>query len=101
MLAEPKPSQEGNDRIKQAIQSGDPFIASKIGAVERTVISDRLQFNDYSNQTKFFASNNAGISPGDDNTLDFFFEIYTSALQNISYLPYGILRRGYCHREFC
>ena len=53
MLAEPKPSQEGNDRIKQAIQSGDPFIASKIGAVERTVISDRLQFNDYSNQTKF------------------------------------------------
>ena len=86
MLAEPKPSQEGNDRIKQAIQSGDPFIASKIGAVERTVISDRLQFNDYKNQTKFFASNNAGISPGDDNTLDFFFEIYTSALQNISYL---------------
>ena len=83
MLAQPKPSQEGNDRIRDAIDSGKPFIASKIGAVERTIISDKLRFNSYTDSTKFFASNNAGVSPGDDSTLDFFFEVYTSALQNI------------------
>jgi len=86
MLAQPKPSQEGNDRIRDAIDSGKPFIASKIGAVERTIISDKIRFNAYADTTKFFASNNAGVSPGDDSTLDFFFEVYTSALQNIAYL---------------
>lgn len=86
MLEEPRPNQEGNDKIKEAIESGRPFLASKIGSVERTVLADRLQFNYYKPQTKFEASNNAGISPGDDSTLDFFFDVYSGALSSVSFL---------------
>tara|TARA_R100000995_G_scaffold34617_1_gene15638 strand:+ start:815 stop:1648 length:834 start_codon:yes stop_codon:yes gene_type:complete len=86
MLDEPRPAQEGNDKIKAAIEEGKPFLASKIGSVERTVISDRVQFNYYHQQTMFEASNNAGISPGDVNTLDFFFDCYTGALSSVSFL---------------
>jgi len=85
-IPEPLPAIQGNDKIKEKILSGEPFIASKIGAVERTILSDKIQLNAYTTATKFFASNNAGVSPSDDNTLDFFFECYSTALGHVEFL---------------
>jgi len=61
-IPEPSPAIEGNNKIKEAILSGEPFIASKIGAVERTIISDKIQHGTYTEATRFCASNNAGVS---------------------------------------
>lgn len=85
-IPEPLPAIEGNNKIKEAILSGEPFIASKIGAVERTIISDKIKHNSYTDSTRFCASNNAGVSPSDDMTLDFFFDCYSNSLQNVKFL---------------
>ena len=77
-IPEPLPAVQGNDKIKEAILSGKPFVASKIGAVERTILSDKIQSGAYSESTRFFAANNAGVAPSDDNTLDFFFACYSN-----------------------
>lgn len=75
---------DGNNYIKEKIKSGIPFIASKMGAVEQRVIIAKLN-NNY-NSVRSMASDNAGITPSDDATLDFFFDEYTQALQNTDIL---------------
>ena len=85
-IPEPLPAVQGNDKIKEAILSGKPFVASKIGAVERTILSDKIQSGAYSESTRFFAANNAGVAPSDDNTLDFFFDCYSNSLRNVDFL---------------
>lgn len=71
---------EGNNLIKNKILSGEAFIATKLGAVEQSVIMSKLN-NNY-NSIRDFASKNAGITPSDDQTLNYFFENYTESLRN-------------------
>jgi hypothetical protein len=69
----------GNDLIKSKIVNGDAFIATKMGAVEQTVLVCNGCFT---KQIRDMASNNAGITPSDDYTLKFFIDAYVSALKN-------------------
>lgn len=71
---------EGNNIIKEKILSKDPFIATKLGAVEQSVIIAKI--NNNLNSVRVMASHNAGITPSDDETLNFFFTEYTGALRN-------------------
>jgi hypothetical protein len=71
---------DGNNLIKNKILSKEPFIATKLGAVEQSIIISKLN-NNY-NSVRDFASKNAGITPSDDNTLNFFFENYIESLRN-------------------
>jgi hypothetical protein len=72
-------SEEGNDFIKKNIISGVPFIATKMGAVEQNVLISNGNYND---KIRIMASNNAGITPADNSTLDFFVNNYVKALVN-------------------
>jgi hypothetical protein len=77
---------EGNRILKEKIISGLPFIASKIGAVEKDTLGSKVFLGGYSDRIRYFASNNAGITPADDDTLDFFCESYSNALGNVNML---------------
>jgi hypothetical protein len=78
-------STDGNNFITEKIISGKPFIASKMGAVEQNIITTRMKNQNYSG-VRSQASNNAGITPSDDITLDFFYEKYIKALNNTDIL---------------
>ena len=77
-------NEEGNNFIKEKILSGQPFIASKMGGVEQNVILCKMN-GDY-NGVREMASTNAGITPADDNTLNYFSERYTDALGKVDIL---------------
>ena len=77
---------DGNALVKQKIISGEPFIATKIGAVEKTVVLEWMFSNGYSDHVRFYASNNAGITPSDDDTLNLFCHEYTKSLSNADFL---------------
>lgn len=70
---------EGNELIKQNVILANPFIATKMGAVEQSVIVCNGCFT---NTIRSMASNNAGITPSDDHTLNFFIGEYVAALKN-------------------
>lgn len=70
---------DGNDLIKSKIISGGPFVATKMGAVEQTVLVCNGHFT---KQIRDMASNNAGITPSDDYTLNYFIDAYIAALNN-------------------
>lgn len=77
-------STEGNNFIKEKILSNEPFIASKMGGVEQSVIVSNIQGN--YNSIRGMASNNAGITPSDDETLNYFVEKYINALGKVDIL---------------
>jgi hypothetical protein len=85
-MSKPIPAVDGNALIGNRIVSGDPFIATKIGAVERTVILENMIAGHYSDRVRFYASNNAGITPSDDDTLNLFCNEYTKSLSNADYV---------------
>jgi len=85
-MSKPIPAVDGNALIGNKIVSGDPFIATKIGAVERTVILENMITGHYSDRVRFHASNNAGITPSDDDTLNFFCREYTKSLSDADYV---------------
>lgn len=78
-------NQEGNDLIKKNIKLGIPFIASKMGSVEQNILITKLNNNSY-DVIRDMASANAGITPNDDSTLNFFYNEYTQALKNTDIL---------------
>jgi len=82
--------EEGNKRIKDAIEKGIPFIAGKMGAVEQQVMLSYLQrrpldplFND---NIRWHASNHAGITPPSDYIMDFFSKLYLESTKNTDLL---------------
>jgi hypothetical protein len=76
---------EGNSFIKSKINSGKPFIASKMGGVEQNIMMSYIYGGNYAN-VRSMASNNAGITPPNDENLNFFSEKYGKALGNIDIL---------------
>ena len=75
---------EGNDFIKSKILSGEPFIASKMGFVEQDVILSKMR-GDF-NSVRGMASTNAGITPSDNDTLNYFSDRYIDALGKVDIL---------------
>lgn len=76
-------STEGNDYIREKIKSNVPFIATKFGGVEQSIIvTDR----NYHSGVRFAASNNAGITPSDDENMNYFFDEYVKSMSNIDVL---------------
>lgn len=73
-------SQVGNQIIMDNIISKKPFIATKLGAVEQNIVIAKLNNNFES--IRHMASNNAGITPSDNETLEFFFNEYTKSISN-------------------
>ena len=90
----PIPAIEGNLLVKERVISGEPFLATKIGAVEKMVLLNHIAKNvnwdrsqsKYHHVVRHHASNNAGITPSDDNTLDFFIQEYTNSLGNVDFI---------------
>jgi len=76
---------EGNYFIKEKISSGSSFIASKMGSVEQSIMITRLQNNNF-DSVRGGASINAGITPSDDITLNYFCDRYERALANTDIL---------------
>lgn len=76
-----KKSFEGNNILKEKLNSSEPFIATKMGAVEQNLISVYISSKNFSSH-RSMASVNAGITPADDETLNFFCEQYTESLKN-------------------
>ena len=77
---------KGNDVIRQSIESGEPFLATKMGSVEKDVCINYLSDNDWLPFIKFAASNNAGISPNTDEQLAYFAEKYLQSLKVVDLL---------------
>jgi hypothetical protein len=77
----------GNLLIKNKIESGLPFIATKLGTVEKSVIISKLSGVGYNN-IRQMASNNAGISPSDDLNLDFFANYAVKSIMNVDILGF-------------
>ena len=75
---------DGNEYIKNKIISGKPFIASKMGGVEQYIILSKIN-GDY-NPVRGMASTNAGVTPPDDDTLNYFSEKYINALGKVDIL---------------
>jgi hypothetical protein len=75
-----KKGSEGNRAIKNAILSGVPFSAAKLGFTEQSILLAYFKnnFNDVRRQ----ATDNAGITPSDDFTLEFFCKNYIQSIQN-------------------
>ncbi len=77
---------EGNRIIKEKIISGEPFIASKMGGTEQNIMMSHLHGGVYNDNNRNMASENAGITPANDETLNFFSERYGKALTNTDML---------------
>jgi hypothetical protein len=75
---------EGNDFIKDKILSTEPFIASKMGGVEQNVILCNMR-GSY-DSVRGMASTNAGITPSDNDTLNYFTDRYIDALSKVDIL---------------
>ncbi len=78
---------DGNHLIKSKIDTGVPFIATKLGTIEKSIIVSRLTGQGY-NHLRHMASNNTGITPSDDMTLDFFVSNAIESLKNVDILGY-------------
>jgi hypothetical protein len=76
----PITSELGNKILREKIDSLEPFIATKMGGVEQNIIDCKFR-NDF-NPIRMMAQNNAGISPPDDFTLNYFYDLYTKSLSN-------------------
>jgi hypothetical protein len=76
---------DGNNFIKNKIDSGTPFIASKMGGVEQSVLMCYISGGNYNN-IRLMASNNAGITPADDDTLNYFSTTYINSLGMVDIL---------------
>lgn len=76
---------DGNLLIKSKIDSGTPFIATKLGTIEKSIIVSRLTGQGY-NHLRGAASNNTGITPSDDLNLDFFVSNAVESLKNVDIL---------------
>lgn len=82
--------EEGNKRIKDAIENNIPFIAGKMGAVEQQVILSYLSKRPFppvfNNDLRWHASNHAGITPPNDYIMNFFTDVYVDSLKNTDLL---------------
>lgn len=80
-----KSSSEGNNLLKEKIISQEPFLATKMGAVEQNLIFAFMSNKNYSH-LRSMASINAGITPPDDYTINFFCENYIRSLMNSDFM---------------
>lgn len=71
----------GNSLIKENIISGNPFLATKMGYVEQSILWNRIK-NDKIDRVRSQASVYAGITPPTDETIQYFYDRYTYALNN-------------------
>lgn len=78
--------EEGNKRIGEMINSSQPFIACKMGAVEQHVVKYFLAGKYWDDSLRWHASNHAGVTPPSDYVLDFFAKEYIDALSNVDLL---------------
>lgn len=78
--------EEGNKKIGELINSSQPFIAGKMGAVEQQVVKYYLSKRNWDDNLRWHASNHAGVTPPSDFVLDFFTREYVDALANVDLL---------------
>jgi hypothetical protein len=78
--------EEGNKKIGELINSSQPFIAGKMGAVEQQVVKYYLSKRYWDDSMRWHASNHAGVTPPSDFVLDFFTKEYVDALANVDLL---------------
>ena len=65
-------AEEANALIRQKLTSNLPFLAGRMGSTELQVASSFLFQGTWTDQTRYFASNNTGINPiTDQNLLNF------------------------------
>jgi hypothetical protein len=80
--------QEGHDLLKGFVQSGAPFMASRLGAVELACLRYFLEKRGsgkkpYSARVRTTMSNQAGFFPVDDQSLDRFAQTYLEELAQV------------------
>lgn len=78
-------TEQGNALIKDFISNPKPFLASKMGDTEQNVLLCKMLSLGY-DSVRESASNNAGITPSDDKTLDLFYDLYAESLRNVDLL---------------
>ena len=71
----------GNRKIRTLLRNNIPFIASKLGAVEQNILLAKIG-NQGFDWVRHQASNNAGITPATDDTLEFFVAKYSESILN-------------------
>jgi hypothetical protein len=72
----------GNQWIKDRLIGNEPFLATKMGAIEQRVIFSKMARHSLDG-IRYLASAAAGITPSDDDTLDFFSEAYAISLSYV------------------
>ncbi len=85
-------AREGNLVIKMLIKKGKPFIATKMGTIEQGIVFCRMARCGFDN-IRWLASDVAGVSPNDDDTLNEFASEYARCLGNINIL--GLMDNPY------
>ncbi|MEC0304356.1 GT-D fold domain-containing protein [Terribacillus saccharophilus] len=93
---------DGNDLISQKIQSGKPFMAVRLGAVESRSIekwmSNKPPTFDNLQQIKYAA----GVFPNDKETIEEFCHVYTDALKDSDIVGlWGVVGERKITRTFC
>jgi hypothetical protein len=78
---------EGNASIEDALTGGRPFCAGRFGSVELNCLERFLRnvprHERYSQKLRSDLSNNAGVFPTDDDSLDAFSRVYAEAIQRM------------------
>jgi hypothetical protein len=77
---------ESNLKIKEAIEEGKPFMASRLGSVELSYLYSYFKKGSASNKIKFQMNNNAGFFPVTDKYLTKFAELYFNDISEINLL---------------
>lgn len=77
---------KGNDLIKQMLQSNEPFMVGRFGAVEMRCVKRWMNNENYTKAEREQALYAAGIFPNDKDTLNLFSEIYSKSMKSCDIL---------------
>lgn len=77
-----------NNRLKNMINSEQPFAISRIGATELDCIFNYENFSKFNSRNKEMMQNNAGFFPSNDNNLKKFYSLYIKDINDIDIFGY-------------
>ena len=73
--------QEGNDRIKDLLNSPGPAMISRIGKVEADCLNNALRGFPWDDNLRYAASNNAGVFPPTGDILSLFCRVFSGSIR--------------------
>ena len=93
---------QGNDCIRQFVNSNTPFMLGRFGAVEMHCISRWMAGQTCTDEEKNQAMYAAGIFPNDQNTINRFCEIYSESMKNADVLGvWEVVGEKKAIKQFC